>query len=74
MVTGATYYVQAPALVEPGQPSVINYGPFDTLPKAQKALEKLALKWPKIHVKTPPGLPALMVVKVIESRYLGGGP
>lgn len=73
-MTGATYYVQAPSAVEPGQPSIINYGPFRTLPEAREALQRLEAKWPRTNVRTPPGQPALMIVKVVESRYLGAGP
>jgi hypothetical protein len=68
MVTGAKYYIQIPVLDEP---SIINHGPFDTLPKAKEAVERIKKRWGKFTHTTPPGMPSLMIVKVVEEQYVG---
>lgn len=70
MVTGAKFYVQMPVL---GEPSIINYGPFATLPKAKEAKVRIKREWNKMKHSTPPGMPSLMIVKVIEEQYIGRG-
>jgi len=69
MVTGAKYYVQFPVLDEP---SIINHGPFDTLPKAREAAERLKKGWSRQKHHTPRNMPHIRIVKVIEDIYIGG--
>lgn len=72
MVSGAKYYLQLPVLREP---SIVNYGPFDTLPKAREGAARLKKEWNKMEHATPPGMPSLMIVKVVEEQYIAGeGP
>lgn len=66
MTTGAKYFCQMPTAG-----GLLNYGPWDTLPRAQKELEKIIKHWKRTPTKTPPGLPTVMIVKVIEEQYLG---
>ena len=67
MTSGCKYFVQLPTV---GQPSIINYGPFPTLPQARDAAERIRGRWSKLEHATPPGMPSLMVVKVIEESYV----
>jgi hypothetical protein len=68
MTTGAKYFVQLPTM---GEPSIINYGPFPTLPRARDAASKLKERWSRLEHVTPPGMPSVMLVKVIEESYVG---
>jgi len=69
MTTGSKLYVQLPVL---GELSIINYGPFRTIPEAKRAAEKLRKRWGKLEHTTPPGEPSIRIVKTVEEFYIGG--
>lgn len=67
MTSGCKYFVQLPTM---GEPSIINYGPFPTLPRARDAAGKIKDRWSMMEHSTPPGMPSVMLVKVIEEFYI----
>lgn len=50
----------------------ITHGPYDTIPKAMEAVERLKKGWKRQKHTTPKNYPAIRIVKVIEDIYIGG--
>lgn len=69
MTTGCTYYVQV--LTSLAEPSVINEGPYRTLPEARRGAEKVEKRLCKLPESM--GANRILIVKVMETRHRGRG-
>jgi hypothetical protein len=70
LTTGCTYYVQV--LTSLAEPSVINDGPYKTLPEARDGVEKVDKRLRKLPESM--GANRILIVKVMETRHRGAKP